>query len=213
MSMPKTLYIIRHGQTEFNKKNIIQGSGIDSDLNVIGQLQAESFFDMYKNVGFELVYTSQLKRAIQSVEGFINIGIEHKVHHGLNEINWGALEGTKSTPMQRKMFEDMIKHWRLGNLDKTIEGGESPLEMKKRQEESIEELLNSKADNILISSHGRALRSYMCLLTGQSQANMHLFPHTNLGLYVLEQVDDRKFDIRVKNSTDHLAEALITAHF
>lgn len=213
MQVPKTLYIIRHGQTDYNKKNIIQGSGIDSDLNVVGRLQAESFYDTYKEEGFELLMTSTLKRAIQSVENFIKEGILHIPHHGLNEINWGMLEGTQSSPVQRKLFEEMIREWKNGNLSKTVEGGESPIEMGIRQQEAMKLILESNAQKILISSHGRALRSFMCLLTGQSQQNMHLFPHTNLGLYVLEQSGEDVFRILSRNDTSHLAEALITSHF
>jgi broad specificity phosphatase PhoE len=213
MQVAKTLYIIRHGQTDFNKQNIIQGSGIDSDLNVIGRLQAESFYDAYKDVGFDLLLTSTLKRAVQSVEHFINEGIPHIPHHGLNEINWGMLEGTKSSPSQRKLFEEMIREWKNGNLEKTVEGGESPLEMKNRQMETLNLLLASPAKTILIASHGRALRSFMCLLTGRSQQYMHIFPHTNLGLYVLEQQTDTSFIIKTQNDTGHLADALITSHF
>ncbi|MCO6494102.1 MAG: histidine phosphatase family protein [Bacteroidetes bacterium] len=209
----KTLYIIRHGQTDFNKRNIVQGSGIDSDLNVVGRLQAESFYDFYKDEGFELVYTSSLKRAIQSVESFITNGMEHRVHRGLNEINWGIMEGKESTPQQRRIFDNILNEWRNGNLNTAVESGETPLQLFERQKQSMQDILNTDANKILISSHGRALRSFMCLLTGQPQQNMHLFPHTNLGLYVLEQVDENRFEIILKNNTDHLAEALLTSYY
>ncbi|MCZ2130872.1 MAG: histidine phosphatase family protein [Bacteroidia bacterium] len=209
----KTLYIIRHGQTDFNKRNIVQGSGIDSDLNTVGRLQAESFYDFYKDEGFDIVYTSGLKRAIQSVDSFIQNGFEHRIHLGLNEINWGVLEGKENSPQQRKIFDEIMKEWRMGNLDKAIENGETPRQLMHRQTQSLDDILKTDAKKILISSHGRALRSFMCLLTYQSQQNMHLFPHTNLGLYVLEQVDDRRFEIVMKNNTDHLADALVTSYY
>jgi len=209
----KTIYIVRHGQTDFNKRNIVQGSGIDSDLNTMGLLQAESFFDYYKDEGFDIVYTSGLKRAIQSVAPFIANGLQHKIHLGLNEINWGILEGQESTPFQRKMFDEIMKQWRLGNLNTAVENGETPIQLLARQQQSLDDILQSESQRILISSHGRALRSFMCLLTGEPQQNMHLFPHTNLGLYVLEQVEERRFEIVLKNNTDHLAEALITSYY
>jgi probable phosphoglycerate mutase len=44
----KLIYIIRHGETDFNKLGIVQGSGIDSDLNPRGVQQAANFYAFYK---------------------------------------------------------------------------------------------------------------------------------------------------------------------
>lgn len=202
--MNKLLYIIRHGQTDFNKLDIIQGSGINSDLNEVGRKQAEMFFEKYKQEGFERVYTSQLKRAIQSVDGFIKMGIPHNLHHGLNEINWGIMEGKKSNKEQKELFNSIVKEWDNGNLDYAVEGGESPLQMMQRQLVFKEELLLQNEKKILVSSHGRALRGFLCLLTGKSLREMQLFNHSNLGLYILEQVEESKFRILKHNCEDHL---------
>ena len=46
--MVKNIYIIRHGQTDFNVRQIVQGRGINSDLNDEGILQAKLFFEAHK---------------------------------------------------------------------------------------------------------------------------------------------------------------------
>ena len=51
----KTLYIIRHGETDLNKAGIVQGRGMNTDLNETGRKQAESFFRAYKNVPFDKI--------------------------------------------------------------------------------------------------------------------------------------------------------------
>jgi probable phosphoglycerate mutase len=66
----KTIYLIRHGETDFNRQGIVQGSGVDSDLNELGRAQAEAFFQSYQNVNFDKVYTSALKEHINL---FINL--------------------------------------------------------------------------------------------------------------------------------------------
>src|SRR5687768_4016565 len=71
----KKIYLIRHGQTDFNLKNIVQGSGVDTDLNDKGRSQAEAFYNKYKHVPFDKVYTSALKRSMQSVDLFVKSGI------------------------------------------------------------------------------------------------------------------------------------------
>jgi probable phosphoglycerate mutase len=40
----KTIYLIRHGETDYNRRGVVQGSGVDSDLNEMGQAQATAFF-------------------------------------------------------------------------------------------------------------------------------------------------------------------------
>jgi probable phosphoglycerate mutase len=212
MSKPKTLFIIRHGQTDYNKLNIIQGSGIDSDLNIIGKLQAQRFYDYYKNENFDFGYVSMLKRTFQSIAPFVNQGLAVSKEVGLNEINWGILEGAKSTSQHKLLFEKTLTEWQMGNLSFNVAGGETPIQMFERQQEFLQKLLLNPNQKILIASHGRALRGFICLLKGEPLTNMHLYPHTNLGLYVLEQTDEKTFDIKIKNSTEHLEEALLTQH-
>jgi broad specificity phosphatase PhoE len=70
--MNKTLYIVRHGQTDLNKQGIIQGRGKDTDLNDEGRLQARQFFAAYGHVAFDKIYVSALKRTQQSIQQFID---------------------------------------------------------------------------------------------------------------------------------------------
>ena len=53
--MKKRLFLVRHGQTDFNLKGIIQGGGVDSSINEKGREQAQAFFEKYKNEDF--IYT------------------------------------------------------------------------------------------------------------------------------------------------------------
>jgi broad specificity phosphatase PhoE len=87
----KKIYLIRHGQTDYNLQNIVQGSGVDTDLNDRGRQQAQAFFERYKEVPFQKVYTSALKRTHQSVKGFLELGLPHMQLAGLNEISKKAI--------------------------------------------------------------------------------------------------------------------------
>ena len=53
---------MRHAQTEYNKKGIIQGSEVDSDINDFGENQSSLFYNFYKSIPFDMVYVSALKR-------------------------------------------------------------------------------------------------------------------------------------------------------
>src|SRR6201989_1015864 len=94
----KTLYVVRHGQTDLNKQGIVQGRGRDTDLNEEGRKQARQFFGAYKSVAFDMIYISELKRTQQSIQPFIDLGIPYQKLSGLDELAWGIYEGTPNTP-------------------------------------------------------------------------------------------------------------------
>src|SRR5437588_6715319 len=100
----KTLYIVRHGQTDLNKQGIVQGRGRDTDLNEEGRQQAQLFYEAYKHVSFDKIYISALKRTQQSIQPFIDQGILYEKLSGLDELAWGVLEGQPSTPENKVQF-------------------------------------------------------------------------------------------------------------
>ena len=110
----KKIYIIRHGETDFNRLGIVQGSGVDSDLNDIGRHQALAFFECFKNQSFDKLYTSTLKRTHQSVIHFIENGLKWTQYTGLNEISWGKREGKIPDEDDNKYFAEITKNWTNG---------------------------------------------------------------------------------------------------
>ncbi|GIL21801.1 MAG: phosphoglycerate mutase [Bacteroidota bacterium] len=200
----KKIYIIRHGQTDFNLKGIVQGSGVDSSLNVRGMAQARVFFNMYSHIRFDKVYTSSLKRTKESVAGFIEAGIPYESLPGLNEISWGKKEGQAITPEEDAYYHWMLDQWRQGNTHLRIEGGESPEDVVKRQEVALAGILKQEEErNILICMHGRAIRILLCRLLNYPLKCMDMFEHENLCLYLLEQTGS-SFIVRKYNDTSHL---------
>lgn len=197
--------MIRHGETEYNKRGIIQGSGINSDLNETGMNQAKLFYMAYKHIPFDKIYISELNRTYQSVEPFIENNFTYEKLAGLNEINWGVMEGAVPNPLNQLHYHRMIEDWKAGYLDTAIENGETPLQMFNRQRESLNKIMEAEHENtILICMHGRAIRSFLCLLLDQPLSNMEEFFHSNLCLYVLEHTGTGKFNVTVENSTEHL---------
>ncbi|MBB2144719.1 histidine phosphatase family protein [Pedobacter sp. LMG 31464] len=202
--MMKELYIIRHGETELNRLGIVQGRGVDSDLNDTGRAQAAAFFERYKEVPFDKIYTSELKRTHQTVQQFIDLGLPWEQEAGLDELAWGLWEGQPNTEEARVAFREMVEKWQGGNYNAKFEGGESPNDVMYRLEETIM-LIKSKAEEkrILVCMHGRAMRLLLCLLLDKPLSEMGDFPHQNTTLYRLS-FDDNKFSVIDFNNTDHL---------
>jgi phosphoserine phosphatase len=63
----KTLYIIRHGETDQNLANVVQGKGINASLNATGRKQALSFFKKYSKEPIDYIFTSTLRRTQETV--------------------------------------------------------------------------------------------------------------------------------------------------
>jgi probable phosphoglycerate mutase len=200
----KKIYLIRHGQTEYNLQNIVQGSGVDTDLNDRGRQQAQAFFDTYKHVPFQKVYTSALKRTHQSVKRFLEMGLPHEQLAGLNEISWGTKEGHKVTPTEDEYYHYMLKQWQLGDTSLKIDGGESPEDVVKRMQPAIDHIMSrTEEQTILICMHGRAIRILMCMLLNYPLKSMDMFEHENLCLYLLNYTGSM-FSVERYNDRDHL---------
>ncbi|RYU92578.1 histidine phosphatase family protein [Mucilaginibacter terrigena] len=202
--MQKTLYIVRHGQTDLNKQGIVQGRGRDTDLNDEGRRQASQFYQAYKDVPFDKIYISELKRTQQSIQPFIDLGIPYQKLAGLDELAWGVHEGQPATPGTKAAFLQLMRDWLDGKLDEKFEGGESPNEVKERQLQAMETIMSHPEEKtVLVCMHGRALRLLMCILTNQPLTQMDTFPHQNLVLYKVTY-DGSRFKIVEANNAKHL---------
>lgn len=197
--------MIRHGQTEYNLLGIVQGSRVNTSLNDKGIRQSKAFYNFYKDVKFDRIYTSKLNRSIETVQPFIDLGITWESYEGLNEISWGDKDGMKVTVSENKYYHQVIKRWREGEVDLRIEGGDSPLDVAKRQQPIIDLIKSRDEDeNILICMHGRAIRIILCLLTNSDLKLMDKFEHENLCLYMLEYNEAEGFKLLKRNNIEHL---------
>ena len=177
---------------------------MNTDLNDEGRRQAHLFYDAYKDVPFDKIYISCLKRTQQSIQPFIDKGIPFEKLCGLDELGWGIHEGEPGTPENREAFLQIMRSWVEGNLDAKFEGGESPNEVKVRQLEALDIIMSHPDEKtVLICMHGRALRLFLCLLTKKPLTEMDTFPHQNLVLYKVEY-NGSSFEITGFNNAAHL---------
>lgn len=202
----KTIYLIRHGETAFNRQGVVQGSGVDSDLNELGQAQAEAFFQYYQHVPFDKVYTSALKRTHQSVNKFLRKNLPWEQHIGLNEISWGVREGKIPNNRDNEYYKVLIDSWIGGKTNMPSEGGESPEDVIARQKPVIDLILSRpEEETILVAMHGRAIRILLTLLLERPLNEMDTFNHANLCLYKLSyNYETQKFTVEIACDITHL---------
>ncbi|MEL6274047.1 MAG: histidine phosphatase family protein [Bacteroidota bacterium] len=203
--MNKKVYILRHGETEYNRLGIVQGSGVDSELNAVGQRQARLFYEKYKDKPFEVVLTSELQRTHQTVQNFIDAGLKWERHIEINEMNWGIHEGKKGTPESIAEYANIKQGWAQGLIDSRIEGGESARELGQRLQVFVNQLLTRTEEHILVCSHGRSMCGLVTLMMGHPIERMNEHRHSNTGLWIAEQ-QGQIFNFLLRNDLTHLGQ-------
>ena len=192
---------MRHAETEFNRKGIIQGSEVDSSINNVGDYQAERFYNFYKNINFDKIYVSGLRRTYQTIIRFVNSGIQCEKLDEFNEISWGINQG-KSDDIDE--YENLIKTWINGYLDNKFKLGESPNEMSNRLKKGFNHVISEGFSTVLLCIHGRAMRILLSKIIDNDLTKMDKYVHSNTGLYIIDSNEKGKYKIVGSNLRNHL---------
>lgn len=134
------IYIVRHGQTEENKKRIFQGH-LPGELSLEGINQSRSIAKYFKDKKIDLIFSSDLKRAKDTLSEILSFkkNIPIKYLKGLRERDYGSFNGKPrrevETSIAKKEFE-------------------SEKSMYQRSKEIIKKIKKSGAEDILIMAHG-----------------------------------------------------------
>ena len=152
------MYIIRHGQTEMNQLRRLQGRS-DHPLNEAGIAQAGQAARSLQKVTFEYVFTSPLKRAVQTAE-IIAPGVSPVTDDRLIEMDYGIYEGADLNrfPPQMLMFFSDFAH------NPAPDGMEQLSSVVERAGSFLEEIRNLEGD-MLISTHAIAMKGILEYLT------------------------------------------------
>lgn len=200
----KTIYFLRHGETEYNRLHIVQGRGVDSSLNETGRLQAEAFFQAYRHVPFEAAVASSLRRTHETIAPLTEyFKLPLTKLSELDEMHWGSFEGQPTTPELHRMYDQVTREWEAGNYDFAFADGESASQLAQRLMLALEHLYARPEKVLLVCSHGRALRCLMCLMKGLPLSEMSSFHPRNTGLF-LAQFNGTDFHFELENDTTHL---------
>ena len=204
MPINKTLYIVRHAQTDFNLKKIVQGRGINAPINETGVRQAQLFWQHYQTQNFDKLYISSLQRTAQTLEPFMVQGTPHESLSGLDEFDWGIYEGKIGNYETQAEYLQLISAWRNGDYDAKPVGGESPNEVALRQRAALNHIFSHEnEEKVLICTHGRAMRLLMCMVLEQPFYMMDSFLHQNTCLYIVKIINDQPILV-AENNVAHL---------
>ncbi|MCI6858698.1 MAG: histidine phosphatase family protein [Eubacterium sp.] len=176
------IYLIRHGETEWNKKAKMQGQ-VDIPLAPEGIEQAKITAEGMAGIPFDYIFSSPLKRAYETariIRGDRQIPIE--TDDRLKEMSFGIAEGRNFNKIKRnpamvnyqRFFKDPV-HFRPAKYGERFE------DILKRTDEFFREKvvpMEGKAENILIAAHGCVVRSFIVNL---NQRPLKMFWETPFG--------------------------------
>jgi broad specificity phosphatase PhoE len=148
----KTIYFVRHGETEANMAKIVSGSGSDTPLTKKGRQQAKKAGEDLKGKGIELVVCSPLGRTVETA----NI-IAEEIGYDTQKIVQNPLLVERTCGIYEGGPEDIyLDHQANGKLHFSVETTE---QMYERLTKALESLKSYKENRILVVSHGGASRA------------------------------------------------------
>lgn len=159
----ETVYLVRHGQTNFNMDGVIQGYSSDPPLNEVGGDQAHRLSENLSNYRFGLILSSDLQRCLQTAEIIsekTKIPIEKDKR--LREIDFGEWEGQT---FEKVMNTPAGKTWSAAPSRWKVSGSETLEEVQRRVVAAISDALRKTGD-LLVVSHGVAIAAFILYAKG-----------------------------------------------
>ena len=170
------LYIFRHGQTDGNVKNIVQGAGVDIELNALGRSQAAQLGQKLQTEQLDAIYCSSMKRAKETAKIVADsCKIPVIIMQGLEEVHFGEAEGMLSEEAHKK-YADIFSiihdtsnpNW----MNVHVPGGESVKQSLDRSKRTLEHIvLESQRrgyKKIGIATHGALMFNLYQDMFGQT---------------------------------------------
>ncbi len=177
--MTGTLVLVRHGQSDWNLKNLFTGWK-DPDLSPKGVDEAKAAGQRLKAKGltFDMCFTSALTRAQHTLQLILKeldqVGLPETRDQALNERDYGELTGLNKDDARKKWGEEQVLIWRR-SFDVPPPGGESlkdtlarslPYYMHHIQPHVLE------GKTVLVAAHGNSLRALIMAIEGMTPAEI-----------------------------------------
>lgn len=169
------LVLVRHGQSEWNKKNLFTGWK-DPKLTELGIEEAIKAGKLLKTkeMKFDIMFTSDLFRAQETgrliLENMNQLDIPVIKNQSLNERNYGDLAGLNKDDAREKWGEEQVHIWRR-SFDIPPPGGESLKDTAERVLPYFHSEILPKVEeglDVLVAAHGNSLRALVMELEGIS---------------------------------------------
>ena len=202
-----TLYLTRHGQTEWNVAKKLQGHK-DSPLTELGILHAEWLAESMSHINLDAIYCSSSVRTMKTAEilrSRRNITIIPD--DDLREINMGSWEGEVSSIIESTYPDEYFAFWKTPHLYNPKNDGESFYNLQDRVLPKIEEIIQrNEGKKILIVTHAATLKLIMTYFNGQTLSEMWAPPFVDSTSLCKVVIEGDKRIVALYGDTSHYKE-------
>ena len=177
------LFLIRHGQTDWNVEGKIQGSA-DIELNKTGIKQAEELSHKVLEAGYKFskIYSSPQKRAVKTAEILSEVNkVDYISIAGLEEINLGEWEGLSWTEVKEK-YPTEYEEWYINRRYTKPPKGEAYEDMLQRVLKSIYKIISENSKDVVIVTHSAVIMCIQCYITNTPFSEMMKFKADNTSI-------------------------------
>lgn len=194
-----TIYLLRHGETDFNAQNNRYCGRTDIPVNAKGRAQAEAVRRQLEGVTFTGVYASPLLRAYETAQ--IVSGREVSKDDRLIEVDFGLWEGKT----REQFIEEHPGSWEKWSADPSANragvNGETGQEIVTRVDAFFEELLGThQKGTFLVVAHNGVNRLFMAHKLGMPLANYRRIVQQNSSVTRFTLSNDERFTLELLNS-------------
>ncbi|MCR6516223.1 MAG: histidine phosphatase family protein [Clostridium sp.] len=199
--MNTTIYLTRHGQTEWNIEKRLQGRG-NSPLTKDGIDRAKELRERIKEIELDVIYSSPIERALHTaniIKG--EKQLEVITEDGLMEMCFGDYEGRKTDEVMKENPEwniDLIMH---GDVNLSAPNGENLGSVRTRVKDAMDKIIEeNRGKNVLIVAHGITLKALMHYFKDE-EVNSEVMGQATLTKIIVDK--DNNFNIEFKNDDSH----------
>lgn len=201
--MITTIYLTRHGQTEWNIEKRLQGRG-NSPLTQAGIERAEELRERIEALPIDVIYSSPIERALHTAK--ILKGhkeVEIKLHDGLMEMCFGDYEGRRTDEVMKENPEWDINRIMCGDITLCAPNGESLESVRERVQEAMNEIIaDNQGKTLLVVAHGITLKALMYYFKDE-EVNTEVMGQATLTKVLVDEKGE--FTIEFKNDDSHFS--------
>jgi broad specificity phosphatase PhoE len=206
MTNTTTIYIVRHGQTEWNVEHRLQGHQ-DSPLTELGVQQAEWLGESIQNERIDVIYTSSSPRASRTAEIIRGARqIEIIENDRLKELNLGIWEGKRQEEV-KQLYPEQFQYFWEDPEKFAVEGSETFQEVAKRAVEQLLELIRLyRNKSMLIVTHTVVVKLLMAYFEERAMEKLWDLPYIHPTCLCKIEMEEDEVKIVLHGDISHMKE-------
>lgn len=198
--MARRVILVRHGETDWNKEKRIQGGSSNPPLNATGRQQAERLARRLEQEPVEAIYSSPLKRSLDTATAIARRHqLEVVAEPLLREIEAGTLEGVLAGSLKKRLSQLLTADTGSDGLSKPS-GGESLADVQRRAWGTIRRLSQKHPGGLVVVSHYFVILSVICSVLGLPLSQLDRFRMENGSISIIN-IDSRESWLELYNET------------